>query len=84
MLLLGDTEEQWVVVWPAQVSAGAGLHLLGNHMAWGRILGCDTHRAGSSGWKWNGQGEAGPPAISTQKSLAVPIVMDQVIPEGEQ
>ena len=49
MLLLGDTEKTWVVVRPAQVSAGAGLHLLGNHTAWGRSLGCDNHRAGSLG-----------------------------------
>jgi hypothetical protein len=32
--------------------------------------------------EWNGQGEAGLLMISTQESLAVPIVMDQVIAEG--
>ena len=52
MLLLGDTEKTWVVVRPAQVSAGAGLHLLGNQMPLGRNLGCDTHGPGSL--RWNG------------------------------
>lgn len=40
----------------------------------GRVLGIEG----------NGQGEAGPLVVSTQETISISRVIDQVIPEGEQ
>ena len=75
-------------------TVGGGLASTGVSRSWPASAG-EPHGLGeesrlwySQGWvlelEWNGQGEAGLLMISTQESLAVPRVMDQVIPEREQ
>jgi len=50
-LLLGEKEEQEVVVWPVWVFPGAALYPLGSHRAQEQSRSSATHGADSSGWK---------------------------------